>query len=433
MMSDLVRSFGRTLAQTEWLSADDLHFYQGPLLAKLLAHARQNTDFYRTRFDFDLTSTDAIENAWSSIPILTRAEAVANRERLFSRTVPPEVGPTQEGLTSGSTGYPFPYRRSNITLLAAQALNERMYRWWNVDGGKPFARIAFDRSKRAAPPDGTTLSGWHSAHPDAPQYVLSTAADIKTQLQWLADRKPAYLASYSNLLKEIARVSGSSGPKLKFELLFSFGTVVDEEARSLCREALGAEIADTYGADEVGHFASQCPHCNEYHISAEATRVEVLRADGSPAAAGEIGRVIVTSLYNYAQPMIRYEPGDLAEVGSEGARCRRGLRSLRRILGRYRNVFRFRDGTIRSPSPERFGIRDMIPMRQSQVIQHDFDRIEILFVSDGRDQPIDLPALTERIRSVLGHPVDVTVRRVESIDRSPSGKYEDCISLVPPA
>jgi phenylacetate-CoA ligase len=431
MISDLVRSFGRTLAQTEWLSADDLHLYQAPLLGKLLAHARENTDFYRDRFDFDLASPDAIEAAWPAIPILTPAEAVANRERLFARTVPPEVGPTLEGLTSGSTGFPFPYRRSNITLVAAQALNERMYRWWGVDGRKPLARIAFDRSKNAAPPDGATLSGWHSAYPDAPQYVLSTAADIKTQAEWLADRRPAYLASYSNLLKEIARASGSSSPQLKFELLFSFGTVVDDEARSICRKALGAEIADTYGADEVGHFASQCPQCSEYHISAEATRVEVLRADGSPAAPGEIGRVIVTSLYNYAQPMIRYEPGDLAEAGSEQARCRRGLRSLRRILGRYRNVFRFRDGTIRSPSPERFGIRDMISMQQSQVIQHDFDRIEILFVSDGRDLPIDLPALTERIRSVLGQPVTVTVRRVDAIERSPSGKYEDCISLVP--
>jgi phenylacetate-CoA ligase len=374
-----------------------------------------------------------LEDAWSSIPILTRAEAVANRERLFARTVPPEVGPTLDGITSGSTGYPFPYRRSNITLVAAQALNERMYRWWKVDGRKPFARIAFDRTKTAGPPDGTTLPGWHSAHPGVPHYFLSTAADIRTQMQWLAQRKPAYLASYSNLLKEIARASGRPGPKLKFELLFSFGTVVDEEARDLCRRRLGAEIADTYGADEVGHFASQCPHCNEYHVSAEATRVEVLRDDGSPAAPGEIGRVIVTSLYNYAQPLIRYEPGDLAEAGAEQARCRRGLRSLRRILGRYRNVFRFRDGTVRSPSPERFGVRDLIPMRQSQVIQLDFDRIEIRFVPDGRDFPIDLPALTERIRSVLGQRVDVNVCRVDRIDRSPSGKYEDCISLVPPA
>ena len=283
----------------------------------------------------------------------------------------------------------------------------------------------------AAPPDGATLSGWHSAHPEAPQYVLSTAADIKTQVQWLAERTPAYLASYSNLLKEIALASRSANPRLKLELLFSFGTVVDDETRSICRKILGAEIADTYGADEVGHFASQCPHCDEYHISAEATRVEVLRDDGSPAAPGEIGRIIVTSLYNYAQPMIRYEPGDLAEAGSEQARCRRGLRSLRRILGRYRNVFRFRDGTIRSPSPERFGLRDLLPMRQSQVIQHDFDRIEIMFVSDGSERQIDLPALTERIRSVLGQPVDIAVRCVESIERSPSGKYEDCISLVP--
>jgi phenylacetate-CoA ligase len=214
--------------------------------------------------------------------------------------------------------------------------------------------------------------------------------------------------------------------------VFGFGLVVDDEARGLCRTEFGAEIADTYGAEEAGHFASQCPECGEYHVSAEAMRVEILRADGSPAPPGEIGRVVVTSLYNYAQPLIRYEIGDLAEVGSEPSACGRGLPTLRRILGRYRNVFRFRDGTIRSPSVARFGLRDFIPLKQAQVVQLDIDRIEIRWVPDGSDRPIDLASLTAQIRSVLRQPVDVSLRRVDAIERSPSGKFEDCISLVAP-
>src|SRR5439155_11007545 len=96
------------------------------------------------------------------------------------------------------------------------------------------------------------------------------------------------------------------GIELKFERLFSFAAVLDQETRDLCRSAFGAEIADTYGTQEVGHIAAQCPACGDYHISAETVVVEVLRDDGSPAAPGEVGRVIVKPLYGSAMPLIRY-------------------------------------------------------------------------------------------------------------------------------
>jgi phenylacetate-CoA ligase len=427
----LVRAFGRTLAQTEWLSPQDLSAYQSPLLCKLLSHARQTTDFYRDRFDFDVTSPSEVEMAWSAIPVITRAEAVENRRRLTSRSAPPEAGATHQGETSGSTGYPFSYLRSEISTVAAQALNERMMRWWGIDGSKAMARISFDRRGNAPPPAGALLSGWHTGHPSAAQHVLSTAADVEAQVDWLAARQPDYLSSYSSLLKEIALASRRLGKMLKFDLLLSFGTVVDEETREICRTHFGAEIVDTYGAEEIGHLAAQCRQCGEYHVSAEAVLLEVLRPDGSLAREGEIGRVVVTSLYNYAMPLIRYELGDLAQAGSERARCRRGLPSLHHILGRYRNVFRFPNGRIISPSAVRFGLKEL-PLRQVQIVQLDMGRIEIRWVPDGSGRPIDLAAVTERIRTVLGEPIEVSLRMVEMVERSPSGKFEDCVSLVPP-
>jgi phenylacetate-CoA ligase len=110
-------------------------------------------------------------------------------------------------------------------------------------------------------------------------------------------------------------------------------------------------------------------------------------------ATAEIGRVVVTSLYNYAMPLIRYEIGDLAEAGSDRARCRRGLPSLRRILGRYRNLFRFRDGT--TVWPQQMGLGKFIAHKQFQVVQTNHDHIEIRYVPAPTDQPIDLPGLTD--------------------------------------
>ena len=83
MNPELVNTFGRTLAETERLRRAKLNLYQAPLLQRLLRHARDTTEFYRTRVPADCDSTEAIEEAWSSIPILTRVEANANRDGTF--------------------------------------------------------------------------------------------------------------------------------------------------------------------------------------------------------------------------------------------------------------------------------------------------------------------------------------------------------------
>ena len=61
---------------------------------------------------------------------------------------------------------------------------------------------------------------------------------------------------------------------------------------------------------------------------------------------------------------------------------------MRRILGRYRNLFRFRDGTEIWP---RFNfLRDFIKVRQIQIVQTDYDHIEIRYVPEGEPGPVDL-------------------------------------------
>jgi len=430
-----VRAFGQTLAHTERLSLEQLQAYQAPLVARLLSHARKTTKFYRDRLDFDLKSHRQINASWSAIPILSRAEAVKNYLKLTNRKLPPpEIGPVMEGQTSGSTGTPFRFKKNAASVLASAALTERLYRWWSVDGAKSLALIA---GISRLPPDefgGLTAQWWHSSHPTGVRYGIGTDKDVDTQLNWLNARRPDYLGGYPSILKELARAAQKRGIELRFAVLLSFATALDEETRELCRAAFKAEIADTYGTQEVDHIAAQCRNCGEYHISAETTHVEVLRSDGSQAAPGEIGRVVVTPLYNYAMPFIRYELGDMAEVGTAPPVCGRGLPTLRRILGRYRNMFRYSDGTTSWPIAIRFRLRDFIALKQFQVVQTEFNHVEIRYVpdDDASDEAIDLPALTAQVRTVLRQPVDVSVRRVSQIERSRSGKYEDCISLVSP-
>jgi phenylacetate-CoA ligase len=425
----LLRRLAPKLARTERLTLHELHTHRRPLLASFLGHALRNTDFYNNRINFDPSSPEALDKCWPEIPILTRAEAVANRERLVSRRAPPEAGSTENGQTSGATGMPFRCKISQSLETVSCALTERMFRWWRVDGKKAFAQITQSPPSGAPARGGTVMQGWNSARPTGTKYFLAHRFDIDTQLDWLLARRAAYLASFSGIIKDLALTVQRRGIELKFELLFSCAAPVDAELRALCRSVFGAEIADTYGAREAGHLAAQCPSCGEYHCSSDTAVIEILREDGSPAASGETGRVVVTPLYNYAMPLIRYELGDYAEVGATEPPCGIKLPTLRRILGRHRNLFRFRDGTRVWPVATLFYLHRFMKLTQFQIVQTDFEHIEIRYVPDGVPGPVDLDGLREQVRTVLGQPVEVTVCPVEEIRRT-AGKYEDCVSLV---
>jgi phenylacetate-CoA ligase len=412
------------------MSPDEMEAHRAPRLSQFLAYARQNVVFYRDRLDFDVNSPDETRKWWSQIPILTRREAAEQREKLISASTPLDAGPIVAKETSGSTGMPLRYRSTAAFSVVNCALTERMFRWWRVDGSKSYAQIAATSREEARLVGGTTRYGWHTARPKGVKYCLSHIFDIGTQLDWLLARKPAYLTSFAAIIKELAITAKRRGVALRIELVFSAAAVLDAETRELSRSVFGAEIADTYGAQEAGHLAAQCPGCGEYHASADATVIEILRDDGSPAAPGEVGRVIVTPFHNYAMPLIRYELGDYAEVGGTGAVCPRKLPRLKRILGRYRNLFTFRDGTRVWPVATGFDLHKYMALKQFQVVQTDFEHIEIRYVPDRDSRPVDLAGLTERVRKVLGQPVEVSVRAVPQIERAATGKFEDCVSLV---
>ena len=58
-------------------------------------------------------------------------------------------------------------------------------------------------------------------------------------------------------------------------------------------------------------MAMECPQ-GRIHVIPAAGILEILREDGSPCSAGEVGEIVVTGLLNDAMPLIRYRVGDYA-------------------------------------------------------------------------------------------------------------------------
>lgn len=428
-IDQMVLQFRKVLAETEKLSGRELRDYQNKLLIPLLRHAREQASFYRERLSPVFRGDEVDLTRWDAIPVLAREDAQRNTAALSARQLPAHAGPVKAEETSGSTGRPFEHLRNELVGVANTAMTDRTFRWWGLDGDKTMASFTSRRKHLAPPPDGSSALGWRVGY-SGWHHTIDMWADTDTQIAWLKARKPHYLTAYSSTLLALAERVRQRGFELRFEKIISNATAISDEIRDICEEVLGARPHDHYGASEVGSIAAECPHCGLYHINAEANLVEMLREDGNPAAPGEMGRVVVTPLYNYAMPLIRYEVGDYAIAGPARVKCRVKLPTLSRVLGRYRSTFTLTDGRIVYPYVAIGRFRDFISFEQVQVVQTDYDALEVRYVPID-DRPADGAGLQAYLREAIDNSFHVRVVAVDDIPRAPSGKFDDFLSLVP--
>ena len=264
-----------------------------------------------------------------------------------------------------------------------------------------------------------------------PSALLAIGASIAQQAEWLVRQDPDYLVTYPSNLRYLAahcRERGIALPHL--EHVTTIGEVLGAETRDEVRRAWDVPVLDIYSAQEVGAIALQCPAGERYHVQSERLLLEVIDERGAPCGPGQVGRVLVTPLYNYAMPLLRYELGDRAEVG-EDCPCGRGLPVLARILGRERN------GLLVAASGERywpaFGSRkltELAPIVQHQFVQKSFERIEARLVTERPLTRAEERSLRAYIQAALPCRFEIGFAYPAEISRNASGKFENFVCEV---
>ncbi len=425
------------LDDSQWWSAERLREHQLTQLAALLEHAHRTIPLCRERLDAaGIRPGEAL--AWGDfqrLPILTRSELQAVPGGLQAHSVPPGHGEVGETRTSGSTGKPILIHATHLVGAFWNAFTLRDHLWHN----RGFrAKLGAIRSA----PEGTP---WHKNGHKAPSWgppadlafntgpsaSLNIDAGIEQQLEWLLREQPAYLLTYPTNAAALARLCLERGVELPF--LREVRTVSEslpDDLRELCREAWGVPLVDAYSSREVGYMALQCPEHDHYHVQAENVILEVLDAAGRPCGPGQIGRVVVTTLHNFAMPLLRYEIGDYAEVG-EACACGRGLPVLTRILGRVRNMLTLPDGRQGWPVFSKLYRRSAeMPIRQMQIVQKSLERLEVRLVTRRPMSGEEEAEFAAAIRESFGYPFVVDFVYPEALERSAGGKFEEFLSEV---
>ena len=170
----------------------------------------------------------------------------------------------------------------------------------------------------------------------------SIDADAGELLGRLLAETPAFLLTHPSLIRELARLPLERGVRLDGLVeVRSFAEMLGGHPLGL-QGCPGAPVTDVRSAVETGDLALQCPGSRTLSRAGGRRAARSARRRGTRAP-GKIGRVVITTLHNFAMPLIRYHIGDYAEVG-QPCTCGRGLPVLTSILGRVRNTLITADG-----------------------------------------------------------------------------------------
>ena len=293
--------------------------------------------------------------------------------------------PVEETRTSGSTGEPVVVKRTAIDQLFWSAMTVRDHLWHARDVSKRFSAIrgtihAYRRAASWGPPTDLLFTTGPSQH-------IPIVSDVEQQARWLCEFEPENLLIYPTSLGALAEYfqqHGLSLPGLRH--IRTIGETLSPAIRSLAVDVFGASVEDLYSSQELGVMAVQCPASDLYHVMAESVIVEVLDAAGQSCRRGR------------RRQRCRHRPAQLRDADralrhrrlcrvADPCPCGRGLPTLRRILGRERNLILMPDGTRHWPLFDAIRFRDIASVRQYQFIQHDRERIEVRLVSDATCRP----------------------------------------------
>lgn len=413
------------LEQSQWWPRLALERAQRLQLGRLLAHARARSAFYADRL-----STDQL----GELPLLSRRELLTQAEAFHCAELGPEHGSASLVQTSGSTGELVAVRRTAACRRLLLALGMRVHTWHASDFQQTLVAIRAD-SPLMDDDERAQKLGWGSPatllHATGPAYAVPISTDVAAQAALLQRFRPGYLLTYPNNLQALLEHFAGAGQTLPgLRAVRSMGETLTPALRARCREVLGVPIIDVYSAQEVGIIAIECPESGLYHVQAESLIVEVLDDAGQPCEPGQVGRIVITDLHNFAMPLVRYVIGDRAELGP-ACPCGRGLATLTRVWGRERNMLRLPNGTRHWPLLGLHEYRAIAPIVQYQAVQASLEHIELRLVTEAPLSTEQEQRLRGVVQRALGHPFEIRLSYFDGqLPRGAGGKFEEFVSRV---
>jgi phenylacetate-CoA ligase len=421
------------IEKSQYLSADEINMNQFSSLKKLLFHCYENVPFYRKRFDTakfhpsEFSSFNDIKH----IPYLTKEDLQNNLDQLVARNF--SKNDLVLDSSGGSTGKPTSFYRDKIRNLDGWADQVRHDRWSGWDLGEKCVKLwgaqrEFDTQislkYQFVEKYIHRVSGFNAFD--------ITENKVVEYLSELKKIKPTMILAYSNVAYLFAQIIESKGidmSQLGLKGLICSAETLTEQKRTAIEAAFCCKVLNRYGSREVGLVASECLEQKGLHINMDCAYVEIEKG-GREANLDESGEIIVTDLWNYGMPFIRYQMGDVGSKSTQPCTCGRNLPAIKNIEGRVSDFIVDSKGSLVHGEYFTHLFYGLEGVEQFQLVQETMDKIRLRIVP-GKDFNVStLDPVVAKIKQCIGQDVSVKIEVCTNSFVEASGKFRFTISKV---
>jgi len=413
-----------------------LHAFIEQRLNDLLLHAYQHTQYYHRIFDqIGIIQGDHADlSRIHEIPLLTKENIRKYHKELISDDF--KNRGWYYNSSGGSTGEPVRLIQDRQFQRWSKATNNYYYR--NIlDIDEPIVKkIIIWGSERdlftGSLGTKAKITNWLTNTITLNSFRM-TSNDIERYINTINTYKPDLIRGYAGSLHEICRYAERNNLDIYSpKVVVSAAETLNDEMRGQIERVFGRKVYNFYGSREVGNLAGECKD-GLMHSFAFWNYQELLDEHNRPVKQGKEGKVVVTNLFNYSMPLIRYEIGDMAVLGPKRCLCGNILPTFEKVTGRITDHFILKNGAT---VPAEFFIHllgvvcNAGEIKQFQVIQEDYDRIRILVVMGAGLTEEYRKGVESKIKVAVGSDCEITWDFVDSIPKTPTGKYLYTRSLV---
>ncbi|MDY0357083.1 MAG: hypothetical protein RBR19_14470 [Sedimentisphaerales bacterium] len=408
-------------------------------LRRLLEHVLSHSTFYRTYYRTHGITADKLDglelrhlppidkqvvmehfDALVCDPAITRAGI----ERFLRNCDNPGVrykGTYRVMHTSGSTGQPGLFVYSAADWRIAQALvGTRVLRYRPTLGRIRYAFLVKSSGHYA----GVQLAQ-SASRLGFKKLLLSIDDPIDRTLERLQRFQPHLLGGYPSGLAMLAEQQLQGNLHIQPRKIIGSGEHLDSGARALIESAFATRPVNLYAASESLAFGASCPHHKGIHLFDDWHCFEI---DGAPG--GARGRLTLTNLYNYTQPLIRYKMTDEIELADTPCPCGRPFLLAKDIVGRTeeRLWFEKADGTRDCIHPAVIATLYMPGLTKLQAVQTGPRELLLRLKTAGESEEIVLHVKRGVAKALRQKHLDRDISiRTEIVDEIPNdpvtGKY----------
>ncbi len=377
-------------------------------LKKLIAHASATVPFYK-KF--------APDTPLSELPIVNK-DSFRNDYAAFTSDLYRDGKGCRTMSTSGSTGTPLTILQDPEKILRARADGMFMgaMAGYYVGMKLGFVRVWVHNVKE------------NPLRLFAENMIMVDSSDLSDSaiLHLLDDfkrKRVKCLLGYASALGEISKCMDRhqiDGKEFSIQSIIPISETMPQPVRKRLAAQFGCPVQAWYSNEENGIMGVQPAGSEQYYIDSSSFHYEFLKLDSDePAKDGELARIVITDLHNYAFPIIRYDNGDLAVARRQKKNGRMRL-YLEELYGRRSDTIYSADGRPLTPYVITNNLWDVQGIRQYHFVQEDVK--EYLLELNAEPSAELEKEVLGRIQPYLGEEANIRIAYVDEIPVLNSGK-----------